>query len=197
MKEMKILLIDNFDSFTYNLADEFEKRKCTVQVYRNNTPIQRIREIVEKFSPGLIVISPGPSTPKKAGNIIAIIKEFAKAIPIFGVCLGEQAIVEAFGGVVSRAPETIHAKPSMVLHDSKGIFANIENPMQVGRYHSLCATKVPKSLIVSARSESGVVMAVRHKKYLVEGVQFHPESILTPQGGKIIENILLMVEGQK
>ncbi|HLC93065.1 MAG TPA: aminodeoxychorismate/anthranilate synthase component II [archaeon] len=189
----RILFIDNFDSFTYNLVDEFEKRGCEVQVYRNNLPMDKLKHIVASTKPDMIVISPGPSTPKKAGNIIPLIKEFAGKVPIFGVCLGEQAIIEAFGGVVSRAFETIHGKPSMVSHDGKTIFANLPKPFQVGRYHSLSGQKIPKELVVSAKSESGVVMGVRHKKYFVEGVQFHPESILTPEGGKIIENVLAMV----
>src|SRR3989344_5860767 len=189
----KILFIDNFDSFTYNLVEEFEKRGCIVEVYRNDVPLRKIEEIVKRFRPHLLVISPGPSTPKKAGNIIPLIKEFSGKVPIFGVCLGEQAIIEAFGGVVGKAFETIHGKPSMVSHDGKGIFKGLPEPFQVGRYHSLSGQKIPKELVVSAKSESGVVMGVRHKKYFVEGVQFHPESILTPEGGKIIENVLAMV----
>ncbi len=188
----KILFIDNFDSFTYNLVDEFEKRNCIVEIYRNNVPLGKMNEIVKEFVPGLIVISPGPSTPKKAGNIIPLIRHFGGKTPIFGVCLGEQAIIEAFGGVVQKAFETIHGKPSLVLHDGKGIFEGIGSPFQAGRYHSLSGQKIPKELIVSAKSESGVVMGVRHKKFFVEGVQFHPESILTPEGGKIIENVIKM-----
>ncbi len=190
----RILFIDNFDSFTYNLVDEFEKRGCKVEVYRNNVPLEQVKKVVEKFNPHLIVISPGPSSPKKAGNIIKIIREFSGKVPIFGVCLGEQAIIEAFGGVVGKAVETIHGKPSLVSHDGKGIFEGLANPFQAGRYHSLAGQKIPAQLIVSAKSESGIVMGIRHKKHFVEGVQFHPESILTPEGGKIIENVLAMVE---
>ena len=193
----KILFIDNFDSFTYNLVDEFEKRNCEVRVYRNNIPMEKLRKIIFSFSPHLIVISPGPSTPKKAGNSIAIIKEYAGKVPIFGVCLGEQAIIEAFGGKVSKAPETIHGKPSQITHNKKGIFDSIPSPFQVGRYHSLCGTKIPKDLEVTAKTDSGIVMAIRHKKYIIMGVQFHPESILTPEGGKIINNILSMTGGVK
>ena len=185
-----LLMIDNYDSFTYNLVQYFMELGVDVIVHRNDGIT--VKEI-ERLAPKQIVISPGPSTPKKAGNIIPLIKEFAGKVPIFGVCLGEQAIIEAFGGVVSRAFETIHGKPSMVSHDGKTIFANLPKPFQVGRYHSLSGQKIPKELVVSAKSESGVVMGVRHKKYFVEGVQFHPESILTPEGGKIIENVLAMV----
>ncbi len=190
----KILFIDSFDSFTYNLVEEFEKRGCGVEVYRNDIPMKKIVEIVKKLRPCLIVISPGPSTPKKAGNIIPLIKEFSGKVPLFGVCLGEQAIIEAFGGVVGRAIETIHGKSSLVSHDGKGIFAGVESPFQAGRYHSLSGQKIPKELAVTARSESGIVMGVRHKSLFVEGVQFHPESIMTPQGGKIIENVLKMAK---
>src|SRR3989344_3260546 len=189
----RVLFIDNFDSFTYNLVDEFEKRGCIVEVYRNNVPMKKIDEIAARFKPELIVVSPGPSTPAKAGNSIAVIKKFAGKVPVLGVCLGEQAVIEAFGGVVGKAVETIHGKASLVSHDGKGIFKGLGNPFQVGRYHSLSGQKIPGELVVSARSESGVVMGIRHKKYFVEGVQFHPESILTPEGGKIIENVLAMV----
>ena len=192
-KITKILLIDNFDSFTYNLVDEFEKRNCAVQVYRNNLPVEKFRQIMQSMQPSLAVISPGPSTPKDAGNIIPFIKEFAGKVPLFGVCLGEQAIVEAFGGVVDRAGETIHGKPSLVKHDARTIFSGLSNPFQAGRYHSLCGTKISRKLEVSARSESGIVMGVRHRKHFIEGVQFHPESILTAQGGKIIDNLLSMI----
>ncbi|MCR4369237.1 MAG: aminodeoxychorismate/anthranilate synthase component II [archaeon] len=195
-ESLKVLFIDNFDSFTYNLVDEFEKRGCKVLVYRNDVPMKKMNEIVSQEKPNLIVISPGPSDPKNAGNSISVIREYAGKIPLFGVCLGEQAMVEAFGGKVGKAPETIHGKPSLVTHDGKGIYARIQSPFQVGRYHSLCGTSIPKDLIVSAKSASGIVMGIRHKKFFVEGVQFHPESILTPEGAKIIENILGMVGAQ-
>ncbi|MCR4335646.1 MAG: aminodeoxychorismate/anthranilate synthase component II [archaeon] len=193
---MKILLIDNFDSFTYNLVDEFEKRKCKVEVYRNDVPMKEIRKIASKLKPDLIVVSPGPSNPKNAGISIPIIREYAGKIPVFGVCLGEQAIVEAFGGKVSRAFETIHGKPSLINHNNQGIFKGLSNPFTAGRYHSLAGTRIPKEIEVTAKSESGVVMGVRHREFFVEGVQFHPESILTPEGGKIIENVLKMVKSE-
>ncbi len=183
-------MIDNFDSFTYNLVDEFEKRGCHVEVYRNNIGLEDFDNIVLDLKPDLIVISPGPSSPKDAGISIGVIKKYSGKIPIFGVCLGHQCIIEAFGGTVDRANEVIHGKPSKVTHDKKSIFKNIENPFQVGRYHSLVGIKVPKEFIVSAKTNTGVVMAVRHKKFFVEGVQFHPESILTPNGGLLIENLV-------
>ena len=193
---MDIIMIDNFDSFTHNLADEFEKRNCRVYVYRNNIGMKNFDRITEKIKPKLIVISPGPSAPKDAGISINVIKKYAGKIPIFGVCLGHQCIVEAFGGIVDRCKEVLHGKPSKVTHDKKTIYKNIEAPLQVGRYHSLAGIKIPKEIEVSAKSDTGVVMGIRHKKCFVEGVQFHPESILTPSGGLIIENLLAMVKKQ-
>ena len=187
-------MIDNFDSFTYNLVDEFEKRNCKVHVYRNNIGMENFKRIVQKIKPKLIMISPGPSTPKEAGISIPSIKEYCGKIPIFGVCLGHQSIIEAFDGIVGRAPEVLHGKPSKIRHDGGTIFKGLENPLQVGRYHSLAGLKIPEELEISARSESDVVMGVRHKKFFVEGVQFHPESILTPSGGLIIENLLAMIK---
>ena len=191
---MEVIMIDNFDSFTYNLVDEFEKRSCKVQVYRNNIGMENFKKTAQKIKPKLIIISPGPSSPKEAGISIPAIKEYSGKIPIFGVCLGHQSIIEAFDGIVDRAPEVLHGKPSKIRHDNKTIFKGLENPLQAGRYHSLAGLKIPEELEVSARSESNVVMAVRHKKHFVEGVQFHPESILTPSGGLIIENLLAMIK---
>jgi len=191
---IKVLFIDNFDSFTYNLVDEFEKRNCEVLVYRNNADMKIIDGAIKKFKPNLIVISPGPGTPAQSGNCINIIKEYHPKIAIFGVCLGLQCIVEAMGGKVGKCIETVHGKPSKITHDEKTIFAGIENPFQAGRYHSLAAIDVPYCLEISARTiDKSVIMAVRHKETLVEGVQFHPESILTPAGGLIIENIIRLV----
>ena len=191
---MELIMIANFDSFTYNLVDEFEKRNCKVHVYRNNIGMENFKRIVQKIKPKLIMISPGPSTPKEAGISIPSIKEYCGKIPIFGVCLGHQSIIEAFDGIVGRAPEVLHGKPSKIRHDGGTIFKGLENPLQVGRYHSLAGLKIPEELEISARSESDVVMGVRHKKFFVEGVQFHPESILTPSGGLIIENLLAMIK---
>ena len=188
--KMNVAMIDNFDSFTYNLVDEFEKRECKVLVYRNNFGFENFQKIFKAINPKLIVISPGPSAPKDAGISIDVIKHYSGKTPIFGVCLGHQCIIEAFNGIVDKAPEVLHGKPSKVIHDGKTIYKNLENPLQAGRYHSLAGLKIPDELEVSAKSDSGVVMGVRHKKYFVEGVQFHPESILTPSGGLIIENLL-------
>jgi anthranilate synthase/aminodeoxychorismate synthase-like glutamine amidotransferase len=187
---MKILMIDNFDSFTYNLVDEFEKRNCHVEVYRNNIGLENFRKIANEIKPDLIVISPGPSSPKDAGMSIEVIRQYTGKVPIFGVCLGHQCIIESFGGIVGRAPEVLHGKPSRITHDGKSIFMNIESPFQVGRYHSLAGIKIPEELRVSAETDTGIVMGIRHKTLFVEGVQFHPESILTPNGGLLIENLL-------
>lgn len=189
---MKVLFIDNFDSFTYNLVDEFRKRDCEVVIYRNDVDLDVIDKVVEKEKPRLIVISPGPSTPKQAGNCIDVIKSYAGKIPIFGVCLGHQAIIEAFGGKVDRAPEIVHGKPTKIEHDGEGIYKGVENPLQAGRYHSLSGIEIPDCLDVTVKVND-IVMGVKHKNYFIEGVQFHPESILTPAGGKIIENLIMRV----
>ena len=187
---MNILMIDNFDSFTYNLVDEFEKRNCKVYVYRNNISFENFEKIIKNINPKLIVISPGPSAPKTAGISINVIRRYAGKIPIFGVCLGHQCIIEAFNGVVDKAPEVFHGKPSKIIHDNRIIYKNVGNPFQAGRYHSLAGLKISDDLVVSAKTDNNVVMGVRHKNFFVEGVQFHPESILTPSGGLIIENLL-------
>jgi len=188
-KARRVLFIDNFDSFTYNLVDDFSKRGCETKVYRADTQLEDLKAIADEFEPDLLVISPGPGTPATAGVSLAAIGYFKDKLPIFGVCLGHQVIVEYFGGKVGHAPEPVHGKPSRVTHNGKDIFAGVENPLQAGRYHSLCAPKLPKCLEQTAEFE-GINMAVRHRKLPIFGVQFHPESILTPAGGKIIENIL-------
>ena len=194
---MKILLIDNFDSFTYNLVDEFEKRGHDVVTYRNDVGMHCIDDVVQRQGVKLIVISPGPGAPGDAGICIEVIKKYCGKIPVFGICLGHQAIVEAFGGRVDVADETLHGKTSLVSHDGKMLYEGIECPFACGRYHSLACVDLPACLEVTSKTESGVVMGVRHKKYMVEGVQFHPESILTPVGGKIIENMISVVKGDK
>jgi len=191
---MRVLFIDNFDSFTYNLVDEFQKRDCEVLVYRNNIDIKIIDEAIKKFRPGLIVISPGPGTPRQAGISKEIILKYHETIPLFGVCLGHQCIIEVLGGRIDKAVETIHGKPSKITHDATGIFKGIENPFQAGRYHSLVGYDIPYCLEISARTiDRDLIMAVKHKEFPVIGVQFHPESILTPVGGLIIENIINQV----
>ncbi len=188
-KIRKVLFIDNFDSFTYNLVDDFCKRNCEAKVYRADTELKELKVIADEFGPDLLVISPGPGTPDTAGVSLSAVGYFKDKLPIFGVCLGHQVIVQYFGGKISHAPEPMHGKPSRVTHNQKGVFAGVENPLQAGRYHSLCVVELPDCLERTAEFE-GVVMGVEHKELLIFGVQFHPESILTPAGGKIIENVL-------
>jgi anthranilate synthase/aminodeoxychorismate synthase-like glutamine amidotransferase len=188
-KARKVLFIDNFDSFTYNLVDDFCKRNCQARVYRADTRLEELKRVAEEFGPDLLVISPGPGTPDTAGVSLPAVGYFKDKVPIFGVCLGHQVVVQYFGGKVSHAPEPMHGKPSKVTHNEKGVFAGVENPLQAGRYHSLCVVELPDCLEQTAEFE-GIVMGARHKELPIFGVQFHPESILTPAGGKIIENVL-------
>ncbi len=188
-----ILMIDNYDSFTYNLVQYLGELGQELKVYRNDKiDIEKIDSL--KLSS--IVISPGPGTPKQAGITIDIIKEFSGSIPILGVCLGHQAIVEAFGGSIEKASEPVHGKTSEIFHDSKTIFEGIKNPFIATRYHSLIAKKdsVPDDLEVSAWTNEEIIMGVRHKEKFVEGIQFHPESILTIEGKKILKNFLRQKE---
>ncbi len=182
-------MIDNYDSFTYNLVQYFGELGQDLTVYRNNKIT--IREI-EKMGPERIVISPGPCTPKEAGISIDVIRNFAGKIPILGVCLGHQSIGEAFGGEVIRAPYLMHGKTSMIHHDGKTIFAGLPNPFEATRYHSLIIKRgtLPSVLEVTAWTEDNVIMGVRHKQFKVEGVQFHPESILTGPGKSLLRNFL-------
>jgi para-aminobenzoate synthetase component 2 len=195
MEERKVLFIDNFDSFTYNLVDDFCKRKCEAKVYRADTELEELKQVAKEFDPDLLVISPGPGTPDSAGVSLAAVDYFKDKLPIFGVCLGHQVIVQYFGGQISHAPEPMHGKPSRVTHNQEGVFAGVENPLQAGRYHSLCAVdaKLPDCLEKTAEFE-GVIMGVQHKELPIFGVQFHPESILTPAGVNIIENMLTIAE---
>jgi anthranilate synthase component 2 len=192
-KNRKVLFIDNFDSFTYNLVDDFCKRDCQAKVYRADTELEELKRVAAEFDPDLLVISPGPGTPDTAGVSIGAVDYFKDKLPIFGVCLGHQVIVQYFGGKVGHAPEPMHGKSSRVTHNGEGVFAGVENPLQAGRYHSLCALELPDCLEKTAEFE-GVVMGARHKELPIFGVQFHPESILTPAGGKIIENVLSIAE---
>jgi len=191
---MKILFLDNFDSFSWNLVDEFEKRGHEVLVYRNDISLERLLEVERSASPGLLVISPGPSTPARAGVCTEALLEFAPRLPVFGVCLGMQVMVEAWGGRVGPAPEVVHGKASVIEHDGRGVFEGLESPMAVGRYHSLVGLEIPEVLEVSAR-RGDLVMALRHRELPTVGVQFHPESILTPAGGLMIDRVLAQVEG--
>jgi len=184
-----ILLIDNYDSFTYNLYHYLGELGAEVRVYRND---KIGLEEIEALGPDKIVISPGPCTPKEAGISCDAIKRFGAQIPILGVCLGHQAIGAAYGGQIIRAPSIMHGKLSQVTHDSKTIFRDVKNPFAAMRYHSLVIDpkSLPQELTVSARTNDGVIMAVRHKTFPVEGVQFHPESILAEEGKKLLKNFL-------
>jgi len=192
----KVLFIDNFDSFTYNLVDDFCKRGCEAKVCRADTSLEELKRLADEFSPDLLVISPGPGTPDTAGVSLAAVDYFKDKLPILGVCLGHQTIAQYFGGKVGHAPEPVHGKPSRVTHNEKGIFAGVENPLQAGRYHSLCVLSLPDCLERTAEF-AGIVMGLEHKELPIFGVQFHPESILTPAGGKIIENILKIAMAKK
>ncbi|MBI5152374.1 aminodeoxychorismate/anthranilate synthase component II [Candidatus Peregrinibacteria bacterium] len=182
-----ILVIDNFDSFTFNLVDYFEQLGCCVKIFRNNIEIEKIAEI----NPDLIVISPGPSIPENAGNLMAIISTYHKKYPMFGVCLGHEALIEFFGGSL-KFITPVHGIASPILHDGKTIFRGLKQNFMAGRYHSLVGNRMPKCLQISAVSED-LVMAVRHKTFPIEGVQFHPESILTLRGNNgfnLIKNLI-------
>jgi anthranilate synthase/aminodeoxychorismate synthase-like glutamine amidotransferase len=187
-----IFVLDNYDSFTFNLVQYIGETGEKVEVRRND---QITVEEIEQLAPRKIVISPGPCTPKEAGVTIEVIRHFASKIPILGVCLGHQAIGAAFGGRVVRSARIMHGKTSMVEHDGRTIFRGLGSPMVANRYHSLVVEPetLPEELEISARSqEEGktVIMGMRHRKYPVEGVQFHPESVLTPDGAKLIRNFL-------
>ncbi|MHC4511986.1 MAG: anthranilate synthase component II [Planctomycetota bacterium] len=181
----KVLFIDNFDSFTYNLVDDFSKRNCQTKVYRADTDLEELKRVADEFGPDLLVISPGPGTPDMAGVSLEAVGCFKDRLPILGVCLGHQVIVQYFGGRIGHAPEPMHGKPSRITHNGKDIFAGVENPLQAGRYHSLCALELPDCLEKTAEFEGALP---------IFGVQFHPESILTPAGGKLIENALSIAE---
>lgn len=184
-----ILLIDNYDSFTYNLYHYLGELGAEVRVYRND---KITLDEIESLRPEKIVISPGPCTPKEAGISCDTIERFGATIPILGVCLGHQSIGAAYGGEIVRAPSIMHGKLSDVSHDSKTIFRDVKNPFAAMRYHSLVidAKTLPAKLTVSARTADGVIMAVRHESFPVEGVQFHPESILAEEGKKLLKNFL-------
>jgi anthranilate synthase/aminodeoxychorismate synthase-like glutamine amidotransferase len=184
-----ILLLDNYDSFTYNLAQYLGQLGQELLVRRND---QITLDEIAALSPERIVISPGPGTPRQAGITVSLIKRFAGEIPILGVCLGHQAIGEAFGGRVVRAPHLMHGKTSDIHHDGKGVFRGLDNPFTATRYHSLVVERksVPRSLTVTAETADGTIMGLRHKKFAVEGVQFHPESVLTDCGLRLLKNFL-------
>jgi anthranilate synthase/aminodeoxychorismate synthase-like glutamine amidotransferase len=185
----RILLIDNYDSFTYNLAQAFMSLDAEVIVHRNDEiTIDQSRNL----APTHIVISPGPGGPLDAGISMDIIRAFAGAAPILGVCLGHQAIGAVYGGEIIRAARLMHGKPSMVMHDNTGLYAGLPTPFEAGRYHSLTIGEatIPAALHVTSRTTEGEIMGVRHREMDIEGVQFHPESVLTPQGNTLLANFL-------
>lgn len=194
MNEMPhVFLIDNFDSFSFNLAYEFRMAGCEVEVWRNTISVEKALERLGEISKPLIVLSPGPGTPAEAGCCIELIRKSNGRYPIFGVCLGHQAIVEAFGGTVDSANIIVHGKTSELDHDGKGLFAKVPNPMIIARYHSLIAARLPQELRATART-AGLVMAVEHTHLPIRGVQFHPESVLTTYGSLLIGNIVKWAE---
>ncbi len=189
MTRPRLLLIDNYDSFTYNLVQAFLVLGAEVDVHRND--VLSVEQALE-LEPTHLVISPGPGTPRDAGVSMRMIEAFAGRVPILGVCLGHQSLVEVFGGRVVRAGRLMHGKTSPVAHDAKGVFAGMPQDFQAGRYHSLIAdpASVPPVLEVSARTAQGEIMGVRHRSLPIEGVQFHPESVLTPDGPILMGNFL-------
>jgi anthranilate synthase/aminodeoxychorismate synthase-like glutamine amidotransferase len=192
----RLLLIDNYDSFTYNLVQGFLVLGADVHVYRNDAiSVADARAL----QPTHLCISPGPGTPLRAGISMAMVRAFAGEIPVFGVCLGHQSIVEVFGGKVVRAGRLMHGKTSLVDHDERGVFEQIPTGCEVGRYHSLIAQadSMPLELEVSARTAEGEIMGVRHRQLSVEGVQFHPESVLTPDGPAMMRNFLRFSGGER
>jgi anthranilate synthase component II len=182
-----LLLIDNYDSFTYNLAHAFTERGAEVVVRRND---EIDADEAERLRPSHLVISPGPGRPAGAGETLAIVQRLAPRTPILGVCLGHQAIVEAYGGEVGHARVLVHGKATTVRTDGRGLFSGLPEEFEGGRYHSLAATRVPEELEVAATALDGEIMAVRHRELPVHGLQFHPESVLTPLGPQLIQNFL-------
>lgn len=191
-----ILMIDNYDSFTYNLVHYLAELGEEVVVHRND---KISLEDVGKLNPDMIVVSPGPCTPKEAGISVDVIKEFAGRTPILGVCLGHQSMAYAYGADIVRAGKLLHGKTSKIHHDGKGIFKGIPDPFEATRYHSLLVDKetLPDCFEISAWTDEGEIMGVRHKEHLMEGVQFHPESILTKYGKDILRNFISIASGTK
>jgi para-aminobenzoate synthetase component 2 len=182
-----ILIVDNYDSFTYNLAHLFQELGAEVTVLRND---EIDADAAERMAPSHLVVSPGPGRPSDAGTSLEIVERLGRTVPTLGVCLGHQVIVEAFGGEIDSAKRLVHGKASAVAHDGQGLFAGLPSPFEAGRYHSLAATSVPDSLEVCATTDDGEVMGVRHRELPIDGIQFHPESVLTPLGADIGRNFL-------
>ncbi len=188
MSGSRVLLIDNFDSFTFNVMHGLVEAGAVVEVVRTD---HLDLAGIEAFNPSMIVISPGPGRPEDASLSLASIRWFGGRVPILGICLGMQVMAVAFGGRVGRAPEPVHGKVSPVAHDGRGLFEGLPSPMDVGRYHSLCVTQVPECLEVSARTAEGLVMGLRHRQYPMAGVQFHPDSFLSPFGAEMLRHAVL------
>lgn len=184
-----ILLIDNVDSFTYNLVDQLRSSGHNVVIYRNQIPADVIIDKLSQMEKPVLLLSPGPGTPSEAGCMPELLRRLRGNLPIIGICLGHQAIVETYGGHVGQAGEILHGKASSITHDNQGMFACMNNPLPVARYHSLVGSNIPEGLTVNARF-GDMVMAVRHDKDRVCGFQFHPESILTSQGARLLEQTL-------
>jgi anthranilate synthase/aminodeoxychorismate synthase-like glutamine amidotransferase len=182
-----LLMLDNYDSFTYNLVHLFQELGAEVVVHRNDAITV---EEAEALAPSHLVISPGPGRPADAGVSVEVIRRLGPRVPTLGVCLGHQAIIEAFGGEIGQAKALLHGKSSPVEHDGRGVFAGLPETIEAGRYHSLAAVRVPDDLEVTARTPDGEVMGVRHRELPIEGVQFHPESVLTPLGPQLARNFL-------
>jgi para-aminobenzoate synthetase component II len=184
-----ILLLDNYDSFTYNLAQYLGELGCNVEVHRND---KITVEEISRRNPERIVISPGPCTPQAAGISVELIERLAGKFPILGVCLGHQAIGAAFGGKIVRAPKLFHGKTSQIHHDGKNIFCKLADPFTATRYHSLIVERksLPRELAITAETDDGIIMGLRHRRYKIEGVQFHPESVLTESGKQLLKNFL-------
>ncbi len=191
--DVRMLLIDNYDSFTYNLLQAFAAQGADVMVYRNDA-ITTAEALA--LAPTHLVISPGPGRPEDAGVSLAMIAAFADHVPVPGVCLGHQCLVHHFGGAIVRAERLMHGKTSMVDHDGKSIYAGLPQPFEVGRYHSLCAEieSLPDELELTAQTKREEVMGVRHRELPLEGVQFHPESVLTPEGDRLMANFMRMTK---
>ncbi|MCS6114836.1 aminodeoxychorismate/anthranilate synthase component II [Shewanella baltica] len=183
---MKLYLLDNFDSFTYNLVDQFRSLGCEVVIYRNDVAADFIAEkLLNEQEPAALVLSPGPGAPHEAGSMMALIAKVAGKVPMMGICLGHQAMVEYYGGTVARAPFVVHGKASPTFHDGTGVFAGLPSPLPVARYHSLVATHVPDCLQVIATTDA-MPMAILHPEHRAVGFQFHPESILTTLGSTLL-----------